>query len=179
MPKRFILTGAPGAGKTTIIGELARRGFTIVPEAATDFIASEQARGIEEPWRDSGFASAVARLQTERVAANSAAVQFHDRSVFCTLALARFLGQPVPASMARALEAATELFERMVFFPRLLGFITPTPARRISLEEARRFEAVHEQVYAQAGFELVFIEPGDVQTRTEAILERASAYWQS
>lgn len=47
--KRFIVTGAPGAGKTAIIRQLEHDGFSIVEEAATDVIALEQARGIAEP----------------------------------------------------------------------------------------------------------------------------------
>ena len=48
--KRYILTGAPGAGKTAIIRELARRGYAVVDEAATDVIAREHASGNAEPW---------------------------------------------------------------------------------------------------------------------------------
>ena len=34
--RRFILTGAPGAGKTTLIQALAARGHAVAVEAATD-----------------------------------------------------------------------------------------------------------------------------------------------
>ena len=33
--KRYILTGTPGAGKTSIIQALALRGYCVVEEAAT------------------------------------------------------------------------------------------------------------------------------------------------
>jgi hypothetical protein len=36
--KRFILTGAPGAGKTAIIRQLEIDGFSVIDEAATDMI---------------------------------------------------------------------------------------------------------------------------------------------
>ena len=49
--KRFILTGAPGAGKTAVIRQLELDGFGVVEEAATDIIALEQARGVAEPWK--------------------------------------------------------------------------------------------------------------------------------
>jgi len=47
--KRFIITGAPGAGKTAIIRQLKLEGFSVVEEAATDVIASAHARGEAEP----------------------------------------------------------------------------------------------------------------------------------
>jgi len=36
--RRFIITGAPGAGKTAIIRQLELDGFSVVEEAATDVI---------------------------------------------------------------------------------------------------------------------------------------------
>ena len=42
---KFILTGAPGAGKTALVRQLERDGFAMVEEAATDVIALEQAKG--------------------------------------------------------------------------------------------------------------------------------------
>ena len=58
--KRFILTGAPGSGKTAIIRQLELDGFSVVEEAATDVIAAAQARGIAEPWKHSSFLDEIA-----------------------------------------------------------------------------------------------------------------------
>jgi predicted ATPase len=46
--KRFILTGAPGAGKTVILRQLECDGFGVVEEAATDVIALGEALGVAE-----------------------------------------------------------------------------------------------------------------------------------
>ena len=53
--KRYILTGAPGAGKTVIVRQLELDGFPVVEEAATDMIALLQAQGIDEAWRGDSF----------------------------------------------------------------------------------------------------------------------------
>ncbi len=50
-----------------------------------------------------------------------------------------------------------------------MGFIKPTEARRISFEEAQRFEQVHETTYREHGFEIVPIGPGSVLDRAAAI----------
>ena len=47
--RRFIITGAPGAGKTAIIRHLEPDGFGVVEEAATDVIAAAQAQGTVQP----------------------------------------------------------------------------------------------------------------------------------
>ena len=91
---RFILTGAPGAGKTALVRQLEVDGFAVVEEAATDVIALEQARGVAEPWTDPGFTDRIVALQRQRRLAATGGTQFHDRSAFCTEALATFLGHP-------------------------------------------------------------------------------------
>ena len=172
--KRFILTGAPGAGKTAILRQLELDGFSVVEEAATDIIALQQARGVSEPWTHPQFIDAVVDLQKRRqlrASGELGGVQFHDRSAVCTAALAAYLGHPVSEALACELEQIrTEaIFQKRIFFIRNLGFITPTEARRISFEETLRFERIHEKTYRDFGFEIVSIEPGRLLDRVAAI----------
>ncbi len=93
--RRFIITGAPGAGKTSIIRQLELDGFSVVEEAATDVIAAAQAQGTAEPWTHPSFIDAIASLQRDRQIRASYQpdeVQFHDRCAVCTAALAVYLG---------------------------------------------------------------------------------------
>jgi predicted ATPase len=172
--KRFVLTGAPGAGKTAILRQLELDGFSVVEEAATDVIALQQAQNIEEPWKYPSFIDAVVDLQKLRqlpASGEPGGVQFHDRSAVCTAALAAYLGHPVSEALACELDRIrTEaIFQKRVFFIRNLGFITPTEARRISFEETLRFERIHEKTYRDFGFEIVSIEPGRLLDRVAAI----------
>lgn len=171
MMGRFILTGAPGAGKTAVVRQLEIDGFAVVEEAATDVIALEQAKGVAEPWTDAGFTDRIVALQRQRRLAATGEIQIHDRSAICTEALATFLGHPLSDRLRTEIEELTRsgFYERRVFLVRLMGFIQPTAARRIGLEDARRFEVVHERTYRAHGFELVTVEPGSVLDRVGAI----------
>jgi predicted ATPase len=172
--RRYIITGAPGAGKTTVLAALRDRGYAVVDEAATDVNIRLQALGSDEAWRESVFIDAITLLQRERLeqpAPPATAVQVFDRSPICTLALARYLGLPVSPVLAGELDrvAAEGTYQPRVFFVRLLGFITPTAVRRITLEQSVAFERFHEQAYRDHGFELVTVPAGSVEERVELI----------
>jgi len=182
--KRFIVTGTPGSGKTAIIRQLECEGFSVVEEAATDVIALAQARGIAEPWTHPSFVDAVANLQKQRqmrAASDGGDVQFHDRSVVCTAALATYLGHPVSAAFARELKRIQNeaIYQTRVFFVRNLGFITPSEARRITFEEALRFERIHEETYRNLGFEIFSVDPGSVDERVAAIKAAIQTKWRN
>jgi predicted ATPase len=172
--KRFILTGAPGAGKTAILRQLELEGFGVVEEAATHVIVLAQATGIAEPWKDAVFVDSVAKLQRlrlDRGTCQADEIQFHDRSIICTAALATYLEHPLSNMVTRELErvCSEDIFEKTVFFVRNMGFIEPTAARRISFEENLRFQTIHEETYRQYGFKIVFVEPGSVSGRVKTI----------
>ena len=50
--RRYIITGSPGAGKTTILAALRDRRYAVVDEAATRVNVELRALGRHEPWRD-------------------------------------------------------------------------------------------------------------------------------
>ena len=172
--RRFIITGAPGAGKTAIVRQLELEGFGVVEEAATDIIASAQARGSAEPWRGASFIDHIASLQRQRqlrAAYQPDEIQFHDRSAVFTAALAIYLECPVSPPLARELERieSEAIFQKRVFFIQNLGFVTPTETRRISFEDALRFERIQEETYWRYGFELVPVPSGALLDRMEMI----------
>jgi predicted ATPase len=180
-PKRYILTGAPGSGKTALIRQLEIDGFRVIEESATDVIALRQAQGIAEPWLNVSFIDDIVTLQKSRLnrqSNESGEIQFHDRSAICTVALARFLGYYLSPLVTSELERikAECIYQPQVFFVRGLGQVTHTAARRISLEDAQRFEAIHEQVYAEFGFQVAIVEPASVVDRAGTIKAAVSRF---
>ncbi len=174
----YILTGAPGAGKTAVLRLLETSGYAVVEEAATDVIALGNALGREEPWLDHDFIDKVITLQRQRqdaVAATPDTTVFFDRSPACTLALSRYLGRTTSHLLAGEISRmlADSTYEATAFFIRNQGFVNPTAARRISFEDSLIFEQLHEQAYRELGFKLVEVPAGPLADRTALILQIA------
>ena len=174
--KRYVLTGAPGCGKTTILTAMAARGRAIVAEAATDVIAVAQAAGNAHPERAARFIDDIVAVQKRRqmeAARRREEVQLFDRSPICTWALALYLGHPISAALRAEIDRLEkdQIYERRVFFVDNLGFCEPTAARRISFEDSLVFEALHEEVYRAFGYDCVKIPPVSLEERV-ALIER-------
>jgi predicted ATPase len=170
--QRYILTGAPGAGKTVLLRRLEAAGYPAVEEAATDVNALMIGQGVGHPHLEPSFIDDILALQLARQAradAWSDEVVFFDRSPICTLALAEFLGVAPPSALTAELARIErdDVYERRVFFIETLGFITNTEVRRITYEDTLKFEAVHRDVYGRLGYELIPIPAADVETRFE------------
>src|SRR5215469_3066301 len=166
----YVLTGAPGAGKTAMVRQLEIDGYWVVAEAATDVIALELALGQPEPHTRPGFIDKIVELQRRRqsaVGSRDGDVVFFDRSPVCTLALSRWLGYAESAELAAEVNRVVEagVYARTVFFVEGLGFVTPTDARRISLADSLAFGEVHRRTYTGLGFRLVDVPAGPLADR--------------
>src|SRR5258708_21832167 len=161
--KRYILTGTPGCGKTSILRSLELAGYCVVEEAATDIIALRQAQGVAEPWTHPSFIDDITNLQMHRQmrVADMAGVQFYDRSPLCTYALSTFLGFPISITLADEMERIekAQISENQVFFIENLGFCEPSAARKITFEDSLKFEKVHEETYRSFGYECIRVAP--------------------
>ncbi len=175
--RRYVVTGAPGAGKTALVDGLGRREVAVVAEAATDVIAALQGEGVEEPWAGEDFCERIAAVQRDRqlaVVDGSVAVQVFDRSPLCTVALARYLGRPVGPLLAAEVDRVlhAQVYEPVAFLVRPLGFVEPTAARRISYAESLVFERIHEAVYREHGFRLLEVPAAPVVDRVDFVVSR-------
>jgi predicted ATPase len=184
----YILTGAPGSGKTAVLRLLEDAGYLVVEEAATDVIALGQALGCSAPWEGIGFIDKVVALQRRRrelggLAERNGEIVFFDRSPVCTLALSRYLGLAPSASPSLAREVDRVLseggYEKTVFFIRNQGFVEATAARRISFADSLAFERIHEEAYRELGFRLVDVPAGPLVDRVALISRFAGRAGQS
>ncbi|STY78868.1 ATPase [Legionella wadsworthii] len=179
LANRFIFTGTPGSGKTSVILALKRLGYVVIPESATDVIAEEQAKGAMRPWEQTDFVDKIVLTQKLRQLNAQGALQFYDRSPFCAYALGRYSAHwhnrdftpssILLAEVDRCLKAG--IYQCKVFFFKNLGFIEPTSARKISYEDALIFEQIHIDVYKEFGFEIVLVPNKTIEERCRFVIE--------
>lgn len=176
--KRFIFTGTPGSGKTSVILTLEKLGYVVIPESATDVISIEQAKGIESPWEEPKFIDQIMHMQKERQMTITGDLQFYDRSPFCTYALGKYLSHWKNIEFKPSLVLLDEInrclknsvYQNKVFFFENLGFIEHTDARKISYEDALIFEQIHLDVYKEFGFEIILVPKQSIEERCRFVL---------
>jgi predicted ATPase len=173
-PDLFVISGGPGSGKTTVLDELARRGYPYAREVARQII-QEQVRtdGTALPWKDR---EAYTRLMLERSIESYRAhtlaprPMFADRGIPDTLCYARLIGLTGD-------EFIQEACRRYRYAP--LVFLAPSwreiyaidSERKQSFAEAERTFEVMEGVYRECGYDIAVLPKASPAARAQFILE--------
>ena len=87
MNYRFVVTGGPGGGKTTVITALSERGYSFAPESARKIIRERLAAGLSPRPEPVSFAYEILRADIEKyrnIGANNRPT-FFDRGVLDAL----------------------------------------------------------------------------------------------
>ncbi|WP_292035112.1 MULTISPECIES: AAA family ATPase [unclassified Brevundimonas] len=174
-PRRIVVTGGPGSGKTSLIEALAAAGHATSPEAGRAVIRRQQAiDGQALPWRDRAlFAELMLDRELEAHArAEDATDQvFFDRGVPDVVGYLALCGLPVPPHVERA--AREVRYDRRVFIAPVWPEIFAQDAeRRQDLDEAQRTFDAMAAVYPRFGYELVELPRVPVAERLAFVLSR-------
>ncbi|MER5173711.1 AAA family ATPase [Thioclava kandeliae] len=168
----FVVTGGPGAGKTSLITELARRGFHTIPESGRAIIFEELQRGGDAlPWADR-LAYAERMLEQDLRAysatqALSGAVIF-DRGIPDILGYLTLCGLPVPPHVAAAAKSARHN-RRAFLVPFWDKIFTQDSERKQTRAEAEATCAVIRETYTALGYQITELPRADITTRADFI----------
>ncbi len=171
----FVVTGGPGAGKTSLITDLARRGFHTIPESGRAIIREEmQCGGDALPWADR-MAYAERMLERdlrayEGAQALSGPVIF-DRGIPDIAGYLSLCGLSVPPHFAAAAKAAR--YNRRVFLAPLWDEIfTQDSERKQTRAEAEATCAVMRETYTALGYQITELPRADIATRAGIVCKQ-------
>ena len=149
----FVLTGAPGSGKTAILRELVRLGFFGVSEPARDLLAEQRAmRGNEERDMDPQL---FCHLMLERAIADYQRLEgageptFFDRGIPDMVGYAEIFGLDI--SEASAASWRYRYNEPVFVLPAWPEIYVTDGDRQITFESARAFGERVRKVYLDLG----------------------------
>lgn len=171
--KRILLIGSPGSGKTTILSELEKRGYTCFQEVSREIILEAQKKGIDQLFL-SNPDEFNQKLLNGRISQFEACKQHEGHHVFIDRGLPDIIAYNDYIQVAtepNVIKAAAELVYDFVFlFPAWKKIFKNDNERYESFEEALKIEESLKKTYINHGYEICEVPLGDVNERANYIL---------
>ena len=167
---RYICTGPPGGGKTSVLNEL-RADFVVVSEPARRVLSIERetggtGTGDQNPARFVSLMLNMSLSDLENVSSAESSVLF-DRSVPDLLAFAAFYNLPTEPIL-RAM-SAVQFHPNVFWFPAWEEIYETDEERTMSFYEARAFGDLIREAYLEAGYNLIEMPLTGIRERADFI----------
>ncbi|MEP3279635.1 MAG: AAA family ATPase [Stappiaceae bacterium] len=171
--KLIVLSGCSGGGKSTLLGELERRGFQVMPEAGRRVVRDAIETGKDVlPWHNpTGFSLSAARLAERdyQNALKSGEETIFDRAIIDLVAYLTMLSLPIPDALTNTFfecRYATTVF----MTPPWLEIFCQDTERQKSFDEAIREYDHLLQFYGDQGYRPAIVPKTDVAQRADFIV---------
>ena len=174
MNNKYIITGAPGTGKTSIINDLISRDFSCVKENSREVIAEQIInRGEILPWKNQiAFENLISRKRAKKYESiTKDEIYFFDRSTIDCIAYLKVNNLEPSEEILEAIKTCK--FNSNVFYTPIWEEIyTNDSERKEDIITAKNIENVLLTTYQSFGYTLVEVPKLPVNKRAAFILSR-------
>ena len=158
----YVISGAPSTGKTTLLEELKKRGYNILPEAArTVGEAHKELRGKE-------FQEAILKFQKEQLAKSEKGIFFVDRGFGDTLSYYLLQNLPIPK---KEMDYVMKTKYSGVFILDFLDFYEQE-GRVITKEKQKEIQSKLIETYKKLNYNPILIPFATITERADIILSK-------
>lgn len=176
MNQRYILTGAPGSGKTSILAELAKRGFSSIDEPARRVLAQQRLIEGEGVYDKNPFLFKelmLSRMLYDFDGVNADEITFFDRGLPDLIAYRKCFNLDVGSELN-----ASRLYRynTIVFFaPAWEQIYSNDSERRLTFNASLVFEQDLREAYTELGYQLIDIPLLPLSERVSFIVNRVAS----
>ena len=169
--KKFVITGAPGTGKTSIINHLKTKGYNCVDEISREIISEQIASDGEIlPWKNlSAFSERVFKLRESQLINSKNTLIFFDRGIVDIDAYMKLDRLEIPKHFEESIKKNrynTEVF----YTPIWKEIYINDEERKESIEQAKQIEEKILSSYTLYDYQLIKVPKGNVEERANFIL---------
>lgn len=171
--KRFIITGAPSTGKSTVLEMLKKKGFHTVDEVARKIIKQELAAGSNKvPWLDNdAFSALVVQQQMIDFKNVTDSINFFDRGIPDVLAYMNHFNSKKHFDHFKVLARQHNYHNKVFIFPPWLEIYQTDNERIESFSEANNIHKELKNIYSELNYQIIEMPFCDSIERTNFILK--------
>ena len=174
MNQRYVITGAPGTGKTSIIKALKKKGFTCINEQSRRIITEQiMKKGDILPWKNQiAFEKKIASIRTKKYLMSPPnEICFFDRSVLDCVAYLKLSKLKVPSEILKNIQKCK--FNNIVFYtPFWKEIYINDGERKESIEIAIKIQKTIIEAYKSKNYQLIKIPKLSIKKRVDFIISK-------
>ncbi|MDQ1090369.1 AAA family ATPase [Siphonobacter sp. SORGH_AS_1065] len=170
MRHRIVISGGPGAGKTTLIDALQKQGYATSAEVSRRLIRQQvELQSDLVPWKNlEGFARLALEAMITDFENSPSELTFFDRGIPDIIAYLEVGGLPVSKDFLKAARRY-RYHNQVVMTPPWLEIYVNDDERWQSFQEAQELYQAIASVYKTCGYELLELSKGPVNERVTFI----------
>jgi len=174
--RKFVLTGAPGCGKSSIIEELNRRGFQTCPEVYTTLYNESKDYTVFSQPINLRYKLLDKQLFLESLLKKETPV-FLDRSTIDIILFAKYFNIEMPLDFIdKAKNKSYDLVFLMEPLPK--QYYKVTNIRKETQEESLKIHQFFKEEYKKFGYKVIEVPFDTIENRTQFILDFINNYYQ-